>query len=192
MFEGAGLYFVTFFSKSFSGMYNWKKLLAYLVISSGNSQLLPSALGMIRYLIRKKNLMIGIPPFFSSFFFFSIYRVSSASGLGWIVSTEFAIVLLLDGSCISIFLSVVPSSAFTSVFYIGTSTTEIINRPSLIFFLVMFLTWLTRIFIIWNHTAITHDICAEREKLKENWRQGLNSVIPVEVVGIQYYTNIKD
>ena len=135
--------------------------------------------------------MIGIPPFFSSFFFFSIHRVSRASGLGWIVS-EFAFVLLLDGSCVSIFLSVIASSAFASVVYIGASITEIINRPSLIFFSVMFLTWLPQFFIIWNHTAITHDICVRREKLKENWRQGLNSVIPVEVAGIQYYTNIKD
>ena len=115
--------------------------------------------------------MIGIPPFFSSFFFFSIHRVSRASGLGWIVS-EFAFVLLLDGSCVSIFLSVIASSAFASVVYIGASITEIINRPSLIFFSVMFLTWLPQFFIIWNHTAITHDICVRREKLKENWRQG--------------------
>ena len=47
MFVGAGLLFVTFFSKSFLGIYFWKKFLAYLVISSGNSNLLSSALEMI-------------------------------------------------------------------------------------------------------------------------------------------------
>ena len=129
------------------------------------------------------------PPSSLIFFFFSICGVSSASGLGWTVSAEFTIVLLLDGPCKSIFLSIVPSSVSASVFYIGASITKIINRPSMtinFFFLVMFLILLTRFFTIWNHTAITHDICARREKLKENWRQGLNSVILIEVVGIQY------
>ena len=41
------------------------------------------------------------------------------------------------------------------------------------------------------HTAITHDIRGRREKLKQNWRQGLNSVISVEVAGIQYWTETK-
>ena len=44
---GAGLYFVIFFSKSFSGIYFWKHLLTYLVIYSGNSHLLSLPLEMI-------------------------------------------------------------------------------------------------------------------------------------------------
>ena len=47
------------------------------------------------------------------------------------------------------------------------------------------------IFTICYHTAITHDIRGRREKLKENWRQGLSSVISVEVAGIPYWTEIK-
>ena len=47
MFVGAGLCFVTFFPKLCSGIYNWKNLLTYLVISSGNSHLLSSALETI-------------------------------------------------------------------------------------------------------------------------------------------------
>ena len=50
MSVGAGLYhldFVTSFSKSFLAIYNWKNLSAYLVIFSGNSHLLSSALKMV-------------------------------------------------------------------------------------------------------------------------------------------------
>ena len=83
-------------------------------------------------------------------------------------------------------------SIITPWFYIGASITEIINWSSLItIFLVMFLTWLTRFFTICYDTAITHDIRGRREKLKENWRQGLSSVISVEVAGIPYWTEIK-
>ena len=118
MFVGAGLYFVTFFSKSFSGIHTWKNLSTYLVISSCNSHLLSSVLEKIlsffwtiistfHYLIPKKNLIIGMEkriflnfsPFFFNDFFFSVYGVSTASGSGWAVSTGFGIVLLLDGPC---------------------------------------------------------------------------------------------
>ena len=46
MFVGARLFFMTFFSKLFWEIYFWKNLLTYLVIPSGNSHLLSSALEM--------------------------------------------------------------------------------------------------------------------------------------------------
>ena len=46
-FVGAGLFFMTFFFKLFWEIYFWKNLLTYLVIPSGNSHLLSSALEMI-------------------------------------------------------------------------------------------------------------------------------------------------
>ena len=129
-----------FFQNHFQ-VYFWKKLLAYLVISSGNSHLLSSALEMVLTFlwITESSPMLSdseeelddwhgeeavfcfFPP--SSLIFSppSIYRVSTALGSGWTISTEFIIVLLLDGSCKSIFLSFIPSSASTSVFYIGAS-----------------------------------------------------------------------
>ena len=53
---------------------------------------------------------------------------------GWAEQSllEFTTVLLLDGPCKSIFLSVISSSASASLFYIAASITEIINRPSMI------------------------------------------------------------
>ena len=124
------------------------------------------------------------PPSSLIFFFFSICGVSSASGLGWTVSAEFTIVLLLDGPCKSIFLSIVPSSVSSSVFYIGASITKIINRPSMtinFFFLVIFLILLTRFFTIWNHTAITtgeveRELAARVELCYINWSCG-NSIL---------------
>ena len=47
MVRGSWIVFCDIFSKSFSGVYDWKTLSAYLVISSGNSHLLSSALEMI-------------------------------------------------------------------------------------------------------------------------------------------------
>ena len=108
---------------------------------------------------------------------------------GWAEQSllEFTTVLLLDGPCKSIFLSVISSSASASLFYIAASITEIINRPSMIIiFLGDVSDMINSIFYHMKHTAITHDICAGRKKLKENLRQGLNSVIQIEVAGIQY------
>ena len=132
-------------------------------ISSGNSKPAFISLGddsnffyewqniLLRFLIRKENLIIGIqkrnffhfsfPLFFFDFFFFPIYGVSTASGLGWTVSTEITTFVLLDDPSKSVFLSVISSSASAFVFYIGASITKIINWPSLIFFFVIFLTW---------------------------------------------------
>ena len=139
--------------------------LAYSVMSSGNSYLLSAfshchSLGddsnfflnnRIFFFVNsfgkrtwwfawRRGYFLFFSPFSFKFFFFSTYGVSAASGLGWTVSTEFTIILLLDSPCKSIVLYVIPSSAFASVFCIGTSTTEIVNGPSLIIpFLVMFL-----------------------------------------------------
>ena len=152
MFVGAGLCFVTFLSKSFSGIYFWKNLLTYLVIYSGNSHLLSSPLEMILTFLwitessftlsNSKEELDDWHGEEDIFWFFplsslifsppSIYGVSTASESGWTVSTEFIIFLLLDGSCKSIFPSIIPSSASASVFYIGASINEIINRSSLI------------------------------------------------------------
>ena len=206
IFVAAGLYFLTFFPNRFQEyIANWKNLLAYLVISSGNSHLLSSALEMIltfserqnlllRYLIRKKNLMIGMEKGYFLFFppFSLIYSFSPFMESLLPQGQDEQSLLLLDGPCKSIFLSVIRSSCSASVFCVGTSITEIISPPSLmIIFLVMFLPWITRFFTTWNHSAITHDICARREKLKDNWRQGLNSVMPVEVARIQYKNDRK-
>ena len=206
--RGSWIVFCDIFSKFFSGLYFWKNLLACLVISSGNFHLLSSALEMILtflWITESSSLLsnseedlddwhgegdffVFFPYFFNFFSPPPIYGISTTSGLGWTVSTEFIIVLLLDGFCKSIFLSAILSSVSVSVFYIGSSVNEIINWPSLIiiFFLVMFLTWLTCFFTIWNNTTITHDVCTKWEKLSENWMQGLNSVISVQVADIQY------
>ena len=155
MFMGAGLSFVTFFSKSFSAIYFWKK---YLLVTPN---LLSSALEMILtffmndrifffvfwfgrrtwLLACRRGIFFVFPLFFFDFFFFPIYGVSTASGLGWTVSTEITTFVLLDDPSKSVFLSVISSSASAFVFYIGASITKIINGPSLIFFFVMFLTW---------------------------------------------------
>ena len=154
MFMGAGLSFVTFFSKSFSAIYFWKK---YLLVTPN---LLSSALEMIltffmndrifffvfwfgrRIMTIKRNFFhFSFPLFFFDFFFFPIYGVSTASGLGWTVSTEITTFVLLDDPSKSVFLSVISSSASAFVFYIGASITKIINWPSLIFFFVICLTW---------------------------------------------------
>ena len=132
------------------------------------------------WLASRRGSFLVFPPFFFNFFFFPF------------MESLYCLGLLSDGPYRSIFLSVVPSSASASVLYIEASITEIINRPSLIIIIIIFLgdvsnmTWSTRFFTIWNHTTIAHDICARREKLKEIWRQGLHSIIPVEVAGMQY------
>ena len=122
-----------------------------IVISSGNSHLLTLALERILTFFwatesssllsdseeelddwhGEGDIFLFPPPSSLIFFFFSICGVCSASGLGWTVSAEFTIVLLLDGPCKSIFLSIIPSSVSASVFYIGASITKIINRPSM-------------------------------------------------------------
>ena len=91
------------------------------------------------WLAWRRCIFLAFLPFVFDFFLFLIYGVSTASGLGWTISTEFTTFVLLDDPCKLIFLTVVPSSASAFVFYIGASITEIRNGPSLIIFLVMFM-----------------------------------------------------
>ena len=118
MFMGAGLSFVIFFSKSFSAIYFWKK---YLLVTPN---LLSSALEMILtffmndrifffvfwfgrrtwLLACRRGIFFVFPLFFFDFFFFPFYGVSTASGLGWTVSTEITTFVLLDDPSKSLFL----------------------------------------------------------------------------------------
>ena len=140
---------VTFFSVSFSEIYFWKKIVGTL--SHIFWQLPPAFLSLdddpkffmndriFFFVIQlgsrtwwlEKRVFFVSPFLLLDFFFFPIYGVSTALGSGWTVSSEFTTVLLLDIPCKSIFLSAVLSFVSASIFYIGSSITEITNRSSM-------------------------------------------------------------